>query len=136
MPATIRIIRATDFIRVTAEGGLDLKESRRLLAATLSATDLVGYELVLDTRGAHSSMSVTDLWNLAAEIGRVGGNLPRKTAVLCPRERFDHAEFFALCAQNRGFSVCAFTGFEDAMEWLISDKPDPGADPHSQGAAL
>lgn len=135
MPATIRIIHATDFIKATAAGELDLEESARLLAEIVSATDLVDYELVVDTRKAHSSMSVTDLWYLAAQIGKAGKNLPRKTAVLCPRERFDHAAFFALCAQNRGFNVRAFTSFEDAMEWLISNEPDPATVSGGQGAA-
>jgi hypothetical protein len=134
MPATIRIIHATEFIKATAEGELDLKESKRLLVEIMSATDLVDYELVMDTRKAHSSMSVTDLWYLAAEIGNIGKNLPRKTAVLCHPERFDHAGFFALCAENRGFDVRAFTCFEDAMEWLISDGPEPGTVPGGQGS--
>ena len=125
MPATIKIIHATDFIKATAEGEIDLEESKRLLVEFVSATDLADYELIMDTRKAHSSMTVTNLWYLAAEIGKAGKNLPRKTAILCPRERFDHAGFFALCAQNRGFNVRAFTGYEDAMEWLISDGPDP-----------
>jgi hypothetical protein len=135
MPATVKIIHATDFIKATEEGELDLKESKRLLVEIVSATDLVDYELVLDTRKAHSSMTVTDLWYLAAALGSVRKALPRKTAVLCPRERFDHAAFFALCAQNRGFDVRAFTCFEDAMEWLILNEPDPGTVPGSQGSA-
>lgn len=135
MPATIRIIHATDFLKATAEGELDLKESTRLLVEIVSATDLVDYELVMDTRKAHSSMSVTDLWYLAAEISKAGKNLPRKTAVLCPRERFDHAGFFSLCAQNRGYNVRAFTCFEDAMEWLISDEPAPATVPGGEGSA-
>jgi len=39
--------------------------------------------------------------------------------VLCPLEKFDHSRFFALCAENRGFSIRAFTSYEEAMEWLI-----------------
>jgi hypothetical protein len=135
MPATVRIIHATDFIKATAEGELDLKESARLLVEIVSATDLVDYELVMDTRKAHSSMSVADLWYLAAQISKVGKNLPRKTAVLCPRERFDHATFFALCAQNRGYNVRAFTCFEDALEWLISNEPDPATVSGGNGSA-
>ncbi|MCX5670496.1 MAG: hypothetical protein NTU94_04145 [Planctomycetota bacterium] len=135
MPATIRIIHATDFIKATAEGELDLEESKRLLVEIVSATDLVDYELVLDTRKAHLSMSVTDLWYLAAKIGTAGKNLPRKTAILCPRDRFDHAGFFSLCAQNRGLNVRAFTCFEDALEWLISDEPDPATVSGGNGSA-
>jgi hypothetical protein len=134
MPATIKIIHATDFIKATAEGEIDLEESKRLLVEFVSTTNLVDYELIMDTRKAHSSMSVTNLWYLAAEISKAGKNLPRKTAILCPRERFDHVAFFALCAQNRGFNVRAFTGYEDAMEWLISDKLDPATVPDGQGS--
>ena len=125
VPATIKVIHATDFMKVTAQGEIDLEESMRLLVEVVLATDHADYALVLDTRNAHSSMSVTDLWHLAAGIDKAGKNLPRKTAVLCQRERFDHAGFFALCAHNRGFNVCAFTCYEDAMEWLIREEPDP-----------
>ena len=45
----------------------------------------------------------------------------RRTAILCPIERFDHARFFALCAEHRGFNIQAFTSYEEAMEWLLSD---------------
>ena len=50
MPATIKIIHATDFIKATEKGELDLEESKKLLVAILSATDLVDYEVILDTR--------------------------------------------------------------------------------------
>jgi hypothetical protein len=83
--------------------------------------------VLLDTRKAHSSLSVTNLYYLASEIYKAGRNLPRKTAVLCPQERFDNAAFFALCAQNRGCNVCAFTDFEEAMEWLSSSELVPPA---------
>lgn len=65
-------------------------------------------------------MSVIDLWYLAAELSNLHKAFSRKTAVLCPLEQFDHAGFFALCAQNRGLQVRAFTSFEDAIEWLIA----------------
>ena len=81
----------------------------------------VDYEIILDTRKAQSEMSITDLWYLAAELSNLRKAFSRKTAVLCPLERFDHAGFFALCAQNRGFHVSAFTSFEDAIEWLIAN---------------
>ena len=65
-------------------------------------------------------MSVTDLWYLAAELSNLHKAFQRKTAVLCPSERFDQAAFFALCAKNRGFQVGAFTTFDDAIEWLTT----------------
>ena len=125
MPANIRIIHAHDFIKATPEGRLDLEESMKLLTEIASAAaPLVDYHIILDTRKAQSEMSVSDLWHLAAELSKnfhkAVSRIP-KTAVLCPRERFDHAEFFALCAQNRGYQVSAFTSFEDALEWLIAN---------------
>ena len=69
-------------------------------------------------------MSVTDLWYLAEALSTLRGAFNSKTAVLCPTERFDSAEFFALCAQNRGLRVQAFRSFEDAIEWFIADWAD------------
>jgi hypothetical protein len=122
MPTNIRIIHAHDFIKATPEGLLDLEESKKLLMEVASASaPLLDYEIILDTRKAQSEMSVTDLWHLAAELRNLGKAFSRKTAVLCPLERFDYAGFFAVCAQNWGLQVRAFTSFEDAIEWLIKN---------------
>jgi hypothetical protein len=37
-------------------------------------------------------------------------------------EKFDRARFFALCAENKGFNVEAFTSYEEAMDWLLEAK--------------
>ncbi|MGO9119244.1 MAG: hypothetical protein ACLQPD_16760 [Desulfomonilaceae bacterium] len=122
MVTDIRIIHAHDFIKATPEGQLDLEKSKKLLMEIASASDpLVGYDIILDTRKAQSGMSVIELWYLAAEVSKLRDAFSRKTAVLCPLEGFDHAEFFALCAKNRGFQVSAFTSFEDAIEWLSAN---------------
>jgi hypothetical protein len=119
MPTDIRVIHARDFLKATPEGQLDLEHSNRLLIEIASASaHLVDHGMILDTRQTHSELSVTDLWYLAAELGKFRKALSRKTAVLCPRERFDYAGFFALCAQNEGFQVKAFLSYEDAIEWL------------------
>jgi hypothetical protein len=65
-------------------------------------------------------MSIAELWFLAAELNKLNKDASRKIAVLCPLKEFDRAGFFALCAQNRGMQVQAFTSFEDAIEWLIA----------------
>ncbi|MFI5167805.1 MAG: hypothetical protein ACHQQS_14395 [Thermoanaerobaculales bacterium] len=122
MATNIRIIHAHDFIRVTPDGRLDLETSKKLLAEIASAAvPLTHYEILLDTRKAQVAMSVTDLWYLAPELNQFRKAFSRKTAVLGPLEGFDHAGFFALCAQNRGLRVMAFTSFEDAIEWLITN---------------
>jgi hypothetical protein len=122
VPSHIRIIRAQEFIVATPEGQLDLERSKSLLMEIGSAgASLTDYEILLDTRKTRSAMSVGDLWFLAAELSSIGRAFARRTAVLCPREGFDQAAFFALCAKNRGFQVRAFTSFEDAIEWLIAN---------------
>jgi hypothetical protein len=122
MSTNIRIVQAHDFIKATPEGKLDLETSKELLMEIASASaPLVDYDIILDTRKAQTRMSVTDLWYLAAELSNLRKVFSRKTAVLCPIERFDDAGFFALCAQNVGLQVRAFTSFEDAIEWLIAN---------------
>ncbi len=81
---------------------------------------LVDYRILLDTRRAQSTMSITQLYALATELYSLRGAFSRRTAVLCPLERFDSARFFALCGQNRALPVSAFTSFEDAIEWLMA----------------
>ena len=115
-----------DFIRVNGEGQLDLEMSKKLLAEVAAvAVTTTDYEILLDTRQAQSRMSVVDLWYLATDVAAklvsARDHFPKKTAVLCPLKEFDHVSFFALCAQNRGLQVMAFTSFEDAIEWLIAN---------------
>jgi hypothetical protein len=125
MPTDIRIIHAHDFVRVTPEGELDFETSKKLMIEIASATtNLVDYEIILDTRKTWVRLSVTNLWYLATELSKFRKAFSRKTAVLCPREEFDNAAFFALCAENRGFRVKAFTSFEKAIDWLIEMEAD------------
>jgi hypothetical protein len=127
MPANIRIIHAHEFMKASPEGKLNLEESKKLLIEIASASaPLADYDIILDTRKAHSGMSATDLWHLAAELSThfsATFSKTQRTAILCSVERFDHATFFALCARNRGFRVRAFTAFEEAYEWLTADRP-------------
>ena len=124
MPTDIRIIHSYDFIKTTTEGRLDLEEAKKLLLEVASTPMASShYEIILDTRKTQSALSVTDLWYLATELNRFRRAFLRKTAVLCPLEQFDNASFFALCANNRGFNIRAFTSFEDAIEWLFTATP-------------
>ena len=124
MPTDIRIIHAHDFIKATPQGQLNREKTKQMLIEIASASAPLGdYEILLDTRKAQSGMSASDLWFLAAQLSKLRKAFSRKTAVLCPREQFDQAGFFALCAQNRGFLVKPFTCFEDAIEWLIAKGP-------------
>ena len=103
MSTRIRIIQANDFIKATAEGSLNLEESkRRLRAIAVTIDPVVNYDAMLDTRQAQSSLSVADLWHLAAELNNLRKTFSRKMAVLCSLEQFDRAGFCALGPQNSG----------------------------------
>jgi hypothetical protein len=120
MAANVKVIHARDFIRATPEGVVDMEAAERLLAEIAEATEsLEDYEILIDTRQARGALSASQLWYLAKKLGTYRGTFLRRTAVLCPFERFDHAEFFALCASHRGHNVIAFRSYEDAMEWLL-----------------
>ncbi len=129
MPATIRIIHAHDFIKATPTGELNLEESKKVLIAIASASvPLKDFDILLDTRLAHSTMSEKDLLYLASELKNHFEHFPKtfprtpKTAVLCPIEKFDSAEFFALCAKHNGYQTSAFTSVGDAYEWLTQNR--------------
>jgi hypothetical protein len=125
MAIDIKLIHAHDFVRAASVGELDFETSKKALVEIASAAaHLVDYEILLDTRKALVQMSVTNLWHLAAELRNLRNAFSRKTAVLCPVERFRDAAFFAHCCENRGFRVRAFTSFEDAINWLIGMEPD------------
>jgi hypothetical protein len=119
MPTNLRIIHAKDFITATAHGSVDFEEFKKALVDIATAAGpLTDYEILLDTRKVGSCLSITELRDLAVELATLGAALGHKTAVLCPPERFNDAEFFALCAERRGLQVRGFTSFEDAMAWL------------------
>jgi len=124
MPTTVRVIHARDLIAASLEGRLDLNAARRIVAEIISTADpRFDYEVMLDTRKSEVVMSITDLWYLASHLSDLRKGFSKKTAVLCPEEKFDRAGFFATCAKNRGVRVQAFTSFEDAFNWLMDLAP-------------
>jgi len=117
----IKIIRAHEFIQATPEGLLDLEQSKKVLVQIASASaQSIDHNTILDTRQAQSALTAEDLWDLSATLGTFRKEFSGRLAVLCPLERFDLSAFFALCAEDRGFQVKAFTSFEEAMEWLMA----------------
>ena len=122
MPHQVKVIHASDFIRARPEGEFDLEASERLLGEIAKAgATLEEFEILLDVRQAKGTMSATDLWSLAERLVRYRSTFAHRTAILCPIEKFDRSRFFALCAENRGFNVRAFTVYEEAMEWLLTE---------------
>ena len=121
MPTNVKIIHARDFIRATPGGVLDLQASERLLLDIVDASGQVpDVDVLLDTRKTMTVLSISDLWGLAQKVSTAGAKSLRRTAVLCPAERFDHARFFSLCGERHGLDIRAFLDYEHAMEWLIA----------------
>lgn len=126
MPSDIRVIHTREFLRSTEDGRLDLEESKRLLAEiAASSPPSKHYDVLVDTRDAHSELTVADLLDLASGLGKVRASFAGRTALVVPRSRLDHAEFFASCAEQRGFEVQAFTSLGKAMIWLLRTETLP-----------
>ena len=126
MSTQVCVIRSSDFLRARADGEVDLDMGKSLLAAVAEAAKpLQQYEVLIDIRDAVGRLSADEVCELAGSLIQFRRTFLHKTAVLCPRERFDSARFFSLLAASHGFGrIRAFLSFEDAMEWLISADPD------------
>jgi hypothetical protein len=125
MPTNIKLIQAHEFLKAVPDGRLDFEKAKELLLEIASASgNPHDYDIIIDTRKAKSELTITNLWYLAVEVANLRKAFSRKTAWLCPTERFDYVGFFALCAQNRGFRIKAFISFEAAMEWLIGEETE------------
>jgi hypothetical protein len=123
VPARVKVIHGRDFIRAQPEGVLQIEDSLRLLLEiAAAAADLKEHDVVLDMRHVDSQLSAADLWTLSQKLAEYRNVFTRKTAVLCPLERFDKARFFAMSAENQGFNIRAFTAYESAMEWILFDE--------------
>jgi hypothetical protein len=127
MAVKIKIIVAKDFMEVTPDGIINIDTTRQLLVQIAKAEHHpVDYELLVDFRDTQSRLSIGDLYQLAAELGKHGDTFRRKVALLVmPGVNFDQASFFETCSHNRGFSVDAFTEYEKAIRWILSSKDLP-----------
>jgi hypothetical protein len=122
MPTNVRVIQHSDFLRASADGRVDLGAAIRLLqSVATAAAPLDDYEVLIDIRDTVGRLDPDELQQLATSLSRFDRTFLRKTAVLCPPERFDNGHLFSVLAANRGFSgVRAFLDYENAMEWLLA----------------
>lgn len=120
MPYNLQIVPAREFIRTNANGEFDLEGTKALFLSVFSQMKgLDVSEVMLDVREAHSKMTSFDLYQLLSIFDGVGHKGNWKIAIVNrPKDDFDRAKFFELCAQNRGYQVSAFQVFEEAIAWL------------------
>jgi hypothetical protein len=114
----LHIVKTADFLRVDADGRFHLaraQEALTWLARTCIMRDVSS--ALIDLRHAGTDLSFTDLHALAVSLGEMGFRREHRLAILHPFNG-KSAEFFALCASQRGWQVRAFVDFEEAMWWL------------------
>ena len=123
MAGQVKVFHVTEFLRATPEGRWDLEAASRILCEVVElSAPLDDFSVLLDTRGVQGALSAAELWHLSEKLAKHEHVCGRKTAVLSPYERFDHARFFALCAESTGCRVEAFDSYEEAMEWLLGEE--------------
>lgn len=128
MAPSFKIITATEFLEVTADGIIDIAAIRKLLTQIAEVEKLdKDHELLVDFRGTESRLTIADVYQLAAELFQHGTTFRRKVAlVVTPGLNFDQASFFETCSHNRGFLVNAYTDYETAVRWILkAQKPNP-----------
>ena len=125
MPYELHVIKAGEFIRSGSKGLTDLEASRaalKSLAAALVSRSV--NKAVLDVRKMRMDPPVTytELYHLARAFQEAGFGPKHRLAVLVSPDRFDKAEFFAICASGRSWNAFAFDQFEDAFDWLTEEE--------------
>jgi hypothetical protein len=126
MPTNVTIIHTRDFIRATASGDLDLATSRNILTDLVAKVTTTGENHVLiDTRGAESQLTTTDLFELGVEVAMQPALAHSKVGLLVPLEKEFESRFFENVTRNRGAYLRAFTNFETAITWLIMEDRQP-----------
>lgn len=121
MKAEIKFVRTKDFLKTTATGELNLQESLNVLRqiAELNQPDDL-HDMLIDVRETTSVLSLSDIYELVAEVGRNRQSFRKKIGILIgPKHDIDKARFLQMTAENRGYRVNIFEDFEEAVKWLM-----------------
>src|SRR5262245_2762014 len=134
MPFQLEIIRATEFVRVGAEGYFDLAASKEALATLANSCRKRGADnAILDLRALHfgpkpvfTSSDLLELLNTFPEMGFDKEKL--RLAILYRSDPHKRARLFSFLSTMHGWNVQAFDTFEQALVWLSkghTDEPMP-----------
>ena len=78
------------------------------------------HDLLIDVRDTTSVLSLSDIYELVAEIGKKRDAFRKKIAIIIGSQHdIDKARFLEMCASNRGFTVNVFDDFEESVNWLM-----------------
>lgn len=130
MPLKLEIIRATEFVRIGAEGHFDLPASKEALLTVAAACRKRGIQLaILDLRalrpGPKPVFTPADLVELLNTFPAVGFTRRLRLAILYASDPHKRARLFAFLSTMHGWNVRAFGDFEEAMTWLSSGEQAP-----------
>lgn len=131
MPQELQIIRASEFIRMGAQGHFDLPASKAALAELAAACRKRGIDQALmDLRALHPGpkpvFSPADLAELVGTFRQIGFTHRQRLAILYHSDPHRRARLFAFLSTMHGWNVRAFGDFEQALLWLSgSQEPEP-----------
>ena len=137
MPIELQIIRAHEFIRLSAGGSFDLPASKAVLAELAHACHQRGIKhALLDVRdvcvGPKPIFTPEDLLAMINTFHEIGFTYEHRLAVLYSSDPHRRARLFALISTLRGWAVRAFDNHAEAFVWLALDdqrtKPDEDAE--------
>lgn len=118
-----RIIRASDFLRTTVSGHLDLAKSKRILHRIADTSEEGPQNILLDTRPLQEHLGYVEIYKLVEELKTRAEAFQGKIAVLNSYEnQYERTQFLEAAATFSGFNLRAFPDFEEAVTWLHDDE--------------
>jgi hypothetical protein len=141
MSLQLEIIRATEFVRVGAQGQFDLAASKAALATVAAACRKRGVEhAVVDLRalqpGPRPVFSTADLVQLVNTFPAVGFTRRLRLAILYRSDPHKRARLFAFLSAMHGWNVRAFGDFEEALLWLSRSQEAPARTSRTSGESV
>ena len=133
MPLELQLIRASEFIRLSPEGHLDLQTSQLALAKIAHACHKRGIaRAMLDLRSvrpkAKPVFTPLDLVALVDSFWEAGFAPQQRIAVLYITDPHRRVRLFSFICRLHGWQVQGFGDFEAAMLWLSREEESPGSD--------
>ncbi|MCL4802237.1 MAG: hypothetical protein KJ025_21780 [Burkholderiales bacterium] len=120
MPFDVRIVTAADFLRTDMRGELDIEPSRRALEDVIrGCAGRPRHHVLIDWRQANGALSLSDLFELAADLEVPEVTSDQRIASLHPSaDELNLGRYFEVFAAARGFQFRPFTDTATALAWL------------------
>jgi hypothetical protein len=135
-PMELHVIRFREFVRLDANGHLDMAESHAVLSRLAETCRKRGLERsLLDGRGIQTELTPDEIAALVRDLAEMGFTRNQRLALLHKGDPHRRAALFALIAKLRGWKIRAFGDFEEAVDWLSSGL-DSRAEPQTSAQEI